>query len=196
MKIYRLQENEKMGMLEFLILAAGLSMDAFAVSICKGMFLQKMNWNRAVTAGLYFGGFQAVMPFIGYLIGWKLKDMVIRVDHWIAFLVLTFIGAGMIKEAKAKVKKMDAAFDFKTMFPLAIATNADALAVGVSFACLNVRIVQAAVWIGMTGFVLSVAGIWIGTVFGTRYKTYAEFAGGIVVILMGAKILLEHIVLR
>ena len=182
-----------MGILELFMIGAGLSMDAFAVSICKGLSLQKMSWKNAAIAGLYFGGFQALMPLIGYLLGWKFKNMITQVDHWIAFVLLAFIGASMIKESKEEVKEMNHAFDCKTMLPLAVATSIDALAVGVSFAFLNVAIVPAIIFIGLTTFGFSFAGIRVGNVFGAKYKSHAELAGGAILILMGLKILLEHL---
>lgn len=182
-----------MGIIELFIIAVGLSMDAFAISICKGLTLQKMNWKNAGIAGLYFGSFQGFMPFIGYLLGWRFKDMITQVDHWIAFALLAFIGASMIKESREEAEKMNTAFDIKTMLPLAIATSIDALAVGVGFAFLNVAIIPAIILIGCITFVFSFVGIRIGNVFGVKYKSHAELAGGVILILMGLKILLEHL---
>lgn len=182
-----------MGILELFMIAVGLSMDAFAVSICKGLSLKEMSWKNGATAGLYFGGFQAFMPFIGYLLGWRFKNMITQVDHWIAFVLLTFIGVSMIKESREQVKEMNNAFDFKTMLPLAVATSIDALAVGISFAFLNVSIMPAITLIGITTFVFSFVGIKIGNIFGEKYKSHAELAGGSILILMGLKILLEHL---
>ncbi len=182
-----------MSLTELFIIAVGLSMDAFAVSICKGLSLQKMNWKNAVVAGLYFGGFQALMPLIGYFLGTGFKDMITQIDHWIAFALLAFIGANMIKDSRDEADSLDDSFGPKAMLPLAVATSIDALAVGVSFAFLNVQIVPAVSFIGVITFVLSFVGIKVGNVFGARYKSGAEVAGGVILILMGVKILLEHL---
>ena len=144
-----------MSILELFIIAIGLSMDAFAVSICKGLSMQKMSWKNAVITGAYFGGFQALMPLTGYLLGYRFKDMITQIDHWIAFVLLVIIGAGMIKESMGEVKKLDASFSFKTMLPLAVATSIDALVVGVSFAFLDVAIGWAVMFIGITTFAFS-----------------------------------------
>lgn len=179
---------------ELLVIAVGLSMDAFAVSICKGLSMKKMNWKNAVLAGLYFGGFQAGMPLIGYFLGMQFQTKIMSIDHWIAFILLCLIGINMIREAMSKeeVPENDS-FDVKTMLVLAVATSIDALAVGVTFAFLNVDIVPAVSFIGVITFTLSVLGIKMGNVFGSIYKNKAELAGGIVLILMGLKILLEHL---
>lgn len=182
-----------MSLIELFIIAVGLSMDAFAVSICKGLSMQKMNWKNAGITGLYFGGFQALMPLIGYLLGSGFKDMITQFDHWIAFVLLVLIGLGMIKESMGETEELDASFGVKAMLPLAVATSIDALAVGVSFAFLNVNIVPAILFIGSITFILSVVGIRVGNVFGAKYKSKAEIAGGIILILMGIKILLEHL---
>ena len=182
-----------MSLIELFVIAVGLSMDAFAVSICKGLSMKKMSWKNAGIAGLYFGGFQALMPTIGYFLGVNFADIIRKYDHWIAFVLLAIIGANMIKEAFGDEEEMDSKFDVKTMIPLAIATSIDALAVGVSFAFLKVQIFYAALFIGITTFVLSFIGIRVGNVFGTRYKSKAEFAGGIILIGMGCKILVEHL---
>ena len=169
-------------------------MDAFAVSICKGLSVTKINWKHSVIAGLYFGGFQAAMPIIGYLLGSSFKDYIEKFDHWIAFGLLLIIGANMIREAFSKEEdELDGSFSFKSMFPLAIATSIDALAVGVTFAFLNVQIIPAISFIGVITFLLSAAGVKIGNIFGEKYKSKAEFVGGVVLILMGVKILLEHL---
>lgn len=182
-----------MSLFELFIIAVGLSMDAFAVSICKGLSMQKMSWKNALIAGLYFGGFQAMMPLIGYLLGANFKDMIAQVDHWIAFILLGIIGLNMIKESFGEAEELDASFTFKAMLPLAVATSIDALAVGVSFAFLDVAIVPAVSFIGIITFALSMVGIRVGNVFGSKYKSKAEMAGGIILVLMGIKILLEHL---
>lgn len=182
-----------MNFLEFFMIAVGLSMDAFAVSICKGLSLPKMKWKYAIVTGLYFGGFQALMPFLGYLLGANFQDMIRSIDHWIAFILLGVIGGNMIKESRKEIEQMDASFGIRAMLPLAIATSIDALAVGVGFAFLQVDILPAVCLIGIVTFVFSLAGIQIGNVFGARYKARAEVIGGIILILMGCKILLEHL---
>lgn len=184
----------RMGLFELLILAIGLSMDAFAVSICKGLSMKKMNWKNAGLAGIYFGSFQAIMPMIGYLLGKQFEGMIQSIDHWIAFALLALIGLNMIKEAKSNdEEEVNDSFDIKTMTILAIATSIDALAVGVTFAFLNVQIVPAVSFIGVTTFTFSVLGVKIGNVFGTKYKSKAEISGGVILILIGLKILVEHL---
>lgn len=169
-------------------------MDAFAVAICKGLSVKKVGAKHILTVGIYFGGFQALMPLIGFLLGFKFERFIVSIDHWIAFVLLAVIGGGMIREALAgKDDEANDSFSFKTMLPLALATSIDALAVGISFAFLGVDIVAAAVLIGVTTFVLSGAGVVVGNVFGAKYKSKAELAGGIVLILIGLKILLEHL---
>lgn len=178
------------------IIAVGLSMDAFAVSICKGLAMQKVSLKKAGIVGLWFGGFQALMPLIGYLLGSQFERFITAIDHWIAFVLLSLIGISMIREALSKKEDEechDASLDVKTMLMLAIATSIDALAVGVTFAFLNVSIVPAVCFIGSTTLILSMIGVKVGNVFGTRYKSRAELAGGIILILMGIKILLEHL---
>ena len=183
-----------MGFVELLLIAVGLSMDAFAVSICKGLSVKKVAPKHALLAGAYFGGFQFLMPLLGYLLGFKFEYLITSVDHWIAFVLLAIIGGGMIKEAFSKdEEKLSDDFGFKTMLTMAVATSIDALAVGVTFAFLSVDIVPASLTIGVTTFIFSSAGIYIGNIFGSRYKAKAEFAGGCILILMGLKILLEHL---
>lgn len=179
---------------DLFLIAVALSMDAFAVSVCKGLSVDKLKAKHALTAGVYFGGFQALMPVIGFLLGFKFEKFIVSVDHWIAFVLLLVIGANMIKEAVGDDEdEVDSSFGFKAMLPLAVATSIDALAVGITFAFLNVDIVEAAVLIGITTFVLSAIGVVVGNFFGAKYKTKAELAGGIVLILIGLKILLEHL---
>jgi putative Mn2+ efflux pump MntP len=184
-----------MGILELLILAIGLSMDAFAVSVCKGLAMKKLEFKNMAIVGLWFGGFQALMPTIGYFLGVQFKNQITAIDHWIAFVLLGIIGANMIKEACSKddEEEVKANLDVKTMFMLAIATSIDALAVGITFAFLSVNLVHAVTFIGITTFILSAVGVGIGNIFGTKYKAKAEIAGGIILILLGTKILLEHL---
>ena len=182
-----------MGTWELLVIAIGLSMDAFAVSICKGLSMRKMNWKNAVLAGIYFGGFQSLMTLLGYFLGSRFKDYIVSVDHWIAFILLAIIGISMIKESRESDEDINDSFDFKTMLVLAIATSIDALAIGVTFAFLSVNIVPAVSFIGVITFTLSVIGIKIGNVFGSKFKSKAELAGGFILIIMGIKILIEHL---
>ena len=183
-----------MKLIDIIIIAIGLSMDAFAVAICKGLSVIKLKPKHALAAGLYFGGFQALMPVIGFLLGFKFEKYIAGIDHWIAFLLLAMIGGSMIREALGDADdQINDSFSFKAMLPLAVATSIDAVAVGISFAFLGVDIVAAALIIGAVTFVLSGAGVYIGYFFGTRFRTKAEIAGGIVLILIGLKILLEHL---
>lgn len=175
-------------------LAVGLSMDAFAVAICKGLALRKFSLKNAAIVGLWFGGFQGLMPLIGYILGVQFKSRITAIDHWIAFFLLGFIGVNMIKEAMSREEEpADASLSAKNMLLLAIATSIDALAVGVTFAFLSVQIISAVSFIGVTTLLLSIVGVKVGSVFGTRYKSKAEFAGGIILILLGIKILMEHL---
>ncbi|MEA4816037.1 MAG: manganese efflux pump MntP family protein [Lachnospiraceae bacterium] len=178
---------------ELFIIAIGLSMDAFAVSVCKGLSLKETSLKHNLIAGGYFGVFQALMPILGYLLGYKFQWLIVSVDHWVAFVLLVLIGIGMIKEAFGNVETLNDSFNFKTMFPLAIATSIDALAVGVTFAFLNVNIIYASIFIGITTFLFSAFGIKIGNVFGIKYKSGAEIFGGMILIAMGIKILIEHL---
>ena len=182
-----------MGFIELLLIAVGLSMDAFAVSVCKGLSVKKVGVKHAALAGLYFGGFQFLMPVIGFLLGFRFEAVIENIDHWVAFVLLAFIGGNMIKESFGKAEELNDDFGVKTMLFMAIATSIDALAVGVTFAFLEVQILPAAGLIGVTTFLLSFAGIYIGNVFGARYKSKAELAGGIILVLIGLKILLEHL---
>lgn len=183
-----------MGTWELFVLAVGLSMDAFAVSICKGLSLGKIKVKYMCIAGMWFGGFQALMPLIGYFLGSLFADMITKYDHWIAFILLLFIGGNMIKEAVGDEEHVDASMDVKSMFILAVATSIDALAVGVTFAFLKVAIVPAVSFIGIVTFVCSTAGVKIGSIFGTKYSKKAEFFGGVVLILIGIKILVEGLI--
>ena len=178
-----------MSFVEILLIAIALSMDAFAVSVCKGLSVPKLLPRHALTVGLYFGGFQALMPLISF------ESAIASIDHWIAFALLALIGGNMVREALGDddEEKTDASFGFKTMLLLSVATSIDALAVGVSFAFLGVNIIAAIATIGTTTFILSIVGIKVGNVFGAKYKDKAELVGGIILILMGLKILLEHL---
>ena len=183
-----------MGFVDIFLIGIALSMDAFAVSICKGLSVKKVSAKHVLTVGVYFGGFQALMPTLGFLLGYRFESFITSIDHWIAFILLALIGGNMIREALGKDEEHENDdFSFKAMLPLAVATSIDALAVGISFAFLGVDIVTAALLIGATTFVLSGAGIFVGNIFGSKYKSKAELAGGIVLILIGAKILLEHL---
>lgn len=215
-----------MGIIEVLLLAVGLSMDAFAVSICKGLATEKAGIGHMVTAGLWFGGFQMLMPVTGYLLGSTFASYITAIDHWIAFVLLGLIGLNMIRESRSDdcpegscsndvcpergrdeseegggeskgggEPAEDKPFGFKSMFIMAVATSIDALAVGITFAFLRVNMVTAIPLIGTTTFLISAAGIKIGSIFGSRFQSKAELAGGIILILLGAKILLEHTVL-
>ena len=188
---------------EIFVIGVGLSMDAFAVSVCKGLSVKKIKPKHCLIAGGYFGGFQALMPLIGWLLGRQLEGLIKRFDHWIAFVLLALIGANMIREAFGDAnmireafgdeESQDSSFSPKTMLPLAVATSIDALAVGVTFAFLDVSILPAALCIGVTTFALSVVGIRTGAVFGAKFQSKAEIAGGAVLIIMGLKILIEHL---
>ena len=178
---------------ELLLIGVALSMDAFAVSVCKGLSLRRLSWKHALLAGLYFGGFQFLMPVLGYLLGYRFESLIAAVDHWIAFALLALIGGNMIKESRDQDEELSDDFGFQTMLLLAVATSIDALAVGITFAFLSVRILPAAGLIGGTTFLLSALGIYVGHVFGLRYKARAELAGGLILILIGLKILLEHL---
>ena len=186
-----------MQIFEVLLIGVGLSMDAFAVAICKGLQMQKINCRFSAIIALFFGGFQALMPLIGWVLGRQFQRYIVQIDHWIAFLLLSIIGINMIRESreqeeeccKEDLKKMD----YKELFMLAIATSIDALAVGVTFAFLKVNIVSSITIIGITTFLISFIGVSIGNVFGMKFKGKAEFFGGAVLILIGLKILLEHL---
>ena len=191
-----------MDLVTLLLLAVGLSMDAFAVSICKGLALPKLSIKNMATVGLWFGGFQALMPLIGYFLGSRFVQFITKVSPWIAFGLLAIRGGNMIRESFSGEEENETAdLGFKSMLVMAIATSIDALAVGITFACVPVAILSAGVTantffaagvIGITTFILSAAGVKIGNIFGARYKNKAEFAGGIILILLGIKIILEH----
>ena len=169
-------------------------MDAFAVAVCKGLAMPKCTFKKAAIVGLWFGGFQALMPAIGYILGAQFQEAIASIDHWIAFVLLALIGGNMIHEALDNdEEEADASLDVKTMFLLAVATSIDALAIGITFAFLKVNIIPAVCFIGIVTFIISFAGVKIGNVFGARYKNKAEIVGGIILILLGLKILLEHL---
>ena len=185
----------EMSFFELFLIAIGLSMDAFSVSICKGLTTKRFSWRRALVCGLWFGFFQALMPVIGYFLGAQFQEMIEAYDHWIAFGLLFLIGANMIREAFSKEEgaSQNSSLGFRTMFLLAIATSIDALAVGISFACIQVELWSSVAVIGLTTFVFSVLGVKIGNVFGSKYEKSAGVIGGIILILIGLKILLEHL---
>lgn len=179
---------------ELFILAVGLAMDAFAVAVCKGLATEKLKWKHLVIVGLWFGGFQGLMPAIGYFLGGAFGQYITAFDHWVAFGLLALIGGNMIKESFSGECPADGSLGIRVMLPMAIATSIDALAVGVTFGLLpDVNIVVAVVLIGIITFVMSAFGVKIGNVFGSRWKSRAEFFGGVILVLLGLKILLEHL---
>ena len=188
-----------MGFVELFLIGVGLSMDAFAVSICKGLNMKKINYKHALIIGGFFGGFQALMPFVGWALGSQFEQYIESVDHWIAFILLAFIGGKMVYEAvkggddDEEGAENEEKLDIKELFMLAIATSIDALAVGVTFAFLGVSILTSITLIGLTTFVISVGGVVIGNKFGSKYKSKAEIAGGVILVLIGLKILLEGV---
>lgn len=183
-----------MDLLSLFLIAVGLSMDAFAVSVCKGLATPKYKLKYSMICGAWFGGFQALMPTVGYLLGVNFKKYITAIDHWIAFVLLALIGFNMIREAlKNDDEGADPSFTAKSMLLLAIATSIDALAIGITFAFLDVNIVAAVLFIGVCTFVISAAGVKIGSVFGTRFKSKAEIAGGVILIILGLRILVEHL---
>ena len=182
-----------MGIGELIAISIGVSMDAFAIAICKGLSVERVEPQHLLSAGLWFGGSQALMPLLGYVLGSGFRSMIESLDHWISFVLLAAIGIHMLRESREPIRKMEASFAPHVMFPLAVADSIDALAVGVSFAFLKVDILPAILIIGLTTFVFSVAGVKIGNHFGAKYKSRAEAVGGIVLLLMGALILVEHL---
>ena len=205
-----------MGLVELMLMGVGLAMDAFAVSICKGLAMRKVNKKQCFVIALFFGGFQALMPFLGWLLGSQFADKISAIDHWIAFVFLAYIGGKMMAEAirekdeVVEIDQMDPPLDIKEMFILAIATSIDALAVGITFSFLEVNIVEAITIIGLVTavisaigvfvsiigvvtFIISAAGVFVGNIFGNKYKTKAELAGGLLLVLLGLKILIEHL---
>ena len=188
-----------MGFFEIFMIGVGLSMDAFAASVCKGLSMRKAEVKNILIIALFFGGFQALMPFIGWALGTQFESYITSIDHWIAFVLLVFIGGKMIAEAvrpedeNVEIDKLDPPLDLKEMLVLAVATSIDALAVGITFAFLNYPIGEAVTIIGLTTFCISIGGVYVGNFFGNRYKKKAELAGGIILVLIGVKILLEHL---
>lgn len=178
---------------ELFLIAVGLSADAFAVAICKGLTVKKIQIKHALTVGLYFGGFQAIMPLLGYYLGVNFQTLITDIDHWLAFILLAAIGINMIKESFSCAEELDSSFSFKSMLPMAIATSIDAMAIGITFAFLQVNIAPAVTFIGVITFVFSAIGLFIGNKFGCKFKSKAEIFGGIVLILIGLKIVLEHL---
>lgn len=200
LKITREKRITNMGIfIELLLMGIGLAMDAFAVSICKGLGMKKLNKKQAVVIGLYFGGFQALMPFIGWALGTQFRQYITSIDHWVAFILLAIIGGKMIVEAlkgwneEEVVEVLDKPINHKEMVILAVATSIDALAVGITFAFLGTPIIEAIVIIGITTFIISVFGVVVGNFFGSKYKSKAELAGGLILVLLGTKILVEHL---
>ena len=185
--------------IELFLLGIGLAMDAFAVSVCKGLGMRRLNKKQTLIIGLYFGGFQALMPLIGWLLGSQFQKYITSIDHWIAFILLSFIGGKMMIEAilewneEETVDVIDAPLDHKNMLVLAVATSIDALAVGITFAFLDTPIIEAITIIGITTMIISIIGVVVGNFFGSRYKSKAEFIGGLILVLLGLKILLEHL---
>jgi len=182
-----------MGIGDLFLLAVGLSMDALAVAICKGLSVRRLKLKHALTVGLYFGGFQAGMPLIGYFLGKQFESYITSIDHWIAFVLLTIIGINMIRESCSCAEELNDSFSPRAILPMAVATSIDALAIGVTFAFLKVNIGAAVSFIGIITFLLSAVGVYLGNIFGAKYKSKAELVGGIVLIFMGAKILVEHL---
>lgn len=185
--------------IELLLMGIGLAMDAFAVSVCKGLGMRKVNKKQALVIALFFGGFQAIMPFIGWTLGIQFEGYISSIDHWLAFALLGFIGGKMIIEAvkpekeEEEVIKQDAPLDIKELFILAIATSIDALALGITFAFLQYPIVEAISIIGVVTFIISIGGVYVGNFFGSRYKNKAELAGGVILVFLGLKILVSHL---
>lgn len=182
---------------EIFLVGIGLSMDAFAVALCKGLNMKKLNYFHAVIIALFFGGFQALMPFIGWFLGNSFEAYILSVDHWIAFGLLAYIGGKMaydaIKGKEEEIENSGDKLDIKELFIMAIATSIDALAVGITLAFSKIPIMQSITIIGVTTFVLSITGVLIGNRFGMKFKNKAEIAGGVILILIGCKILLEHL---
>lgn len=190
-----MEERKSMNLFTLFTLAVGVSMDAFAVSVCKGLAMKKITMRKAITVGLWFGGFQALMPLVGYVLGIQFRDKITTIDHWVAFLLLSFIGINMIREAfsEEEPETGEPSLAVRDMFLLAVATSIDALAVGVTFAFLDVDIVPAVTFIGTVTFLFSTMGVKAGNVFGEKYESRAEVAGGVILTLLGIKILLEHL---
>ena len=178
---------------ELFVISVGLSMDAFAIAICKGLSVEKLEKKHLVIVGLWFGGAQALMPLLGYVLGTGFRFWIEQIDHWISFALLCIIGFSMIRESREQCKPINNYFSAKVMLPLAIADSIDALAAGITFAFLEVSILPAVLLIGSITFLLSAMGVWLGNRFGEKYRSKAELAGGIILVIMGIKILLEHL---
>ncbi|HHT50662.1 MAG TPA: manganese efflux pump [Eubacteriaceae bacterium] len=184
-----------MGLLEMVLISFGVSMDAFAVSICKGLSLEKISLKNTLIVGLFFGSFQAIMPFIGYTCGIQFKKQIASIDHWIALILLGYIGISMIiSSLKDQKHPCDCSLDYKNMLGLSIATSIDALAVGISLSFIEVDIIKGITLIGIITFILSAIGVRIGSIFGTKFKSKAEFIGGIILVYLGIRIFLQHII--
>ena len=184
--------------IELFLMGIGLAMDAFAVSICKGLAMRRVNRKQAFVIALFFGGFQALMPFVGWVLGIQFEQYITSIDHWIAFILLGYIGGKMIAESvkpeeDEEIAQMDPPLDIKEMFILAIATSIDALAVGITFAFLDYPIVEAISVIGIITFFVCIGGVYVGNFFGNKYKNKAEFVGGLILVLLGVRILLSHL---
>ena len=183
-----------MTLLELFLIAVGLSMDACAVAVCKGLSMPKVDKKYTFFIGLFFGGFQALMPLLGYYLGSRFASSIERFDHWVAFVLLCIIGGNMIKESRECAECEEyKGINFKELTVMAFATSVDALAVGITFAFLGVKIAPAVTLIGVTTFLLSLVGVYVGNYFGAKYKSRAELAGGVILVLLGTKILLEHL---
>lgn len=183
-----------MGFTEILLISVGVAADAFAVAICKGLSMKKFDWKKGIIIALYFGLFQSGMPVIGYLLGSTFESFITQIDHWIAFVLLCTIGANMIRETFFNEENSNNdSIDFKIMLPLAIATSIDALAIGITFAFLKANIIASVITIGLTTFIMSFLGAKIGNKFGDKYEKKAKFIGGLILIIIGIKILLEHL---
>lgn len=183
-----------MSFIELMMIAVGLSMDAFAVSICKGLSIKKLCLHHLLIIGCYFGVFQAIMHLLGYLLGIRFQEIISSIDHWIAFIILGIIGINMIRSSQEEEKTYSNSLYIGTMITLAFATSVDALAVGITSAFLNIQIIPAVVFIGIVTFFLSACGVKVGNVFGSRFQSKAVVAGGIILILIGTKILIEHLI--
>ena len=183
-----------MNTIEILLIGISLAMDAFAVAICKGLALKKINIKNCIIVGIYFGLFQGIMPIIGFILGISFQEIITKVDHWIAFVFLSVLGINMIKDSLSKEHEaLDNLVNFKTMFGLSIATSIDALAIGITFAFLNVNIISSSIIITITTFIISIIGVIIGNKVGNKFEKKAEFLGGIILLIIGIKILLEHL---
>lgn len=188
-----------MGIIELVLISIGLAMDAFAVSICKGLAMKKVNKKQCVIIALFFGGFQAIMPLIGWLLGYQFADRIVMIDHWVAFVLLLYIGGKMVLEGwrerneELDIKEMDPPLNYKELIVMSIATSIDALAVGITLSFLSVNIIQAISLIGIITFIICIIGVYIGNMFGNKYRTKSEIIGGIILIIIGIKILVEHL---